>query len=208
MMFHASMVLFLCVRRRKDPLICSAFFTIYIIVSMADMTTIIVVSVLLNFRLLLPKGLDQHPHCPDERRHSYGRIPRLRTVPETPGGSAQLLPNGAGDRAHRDRAESIQVRSFTVDSARPGTHQDLRVQTSSVPGYVGWGCKQTTACYGCRESSKNPSAWTKGTFRRRRRRIHLPAAGFFLPGCQAKMPVFSRNRGKFWALLTKILKIL
>ncbi|KAH7707869.1 hypothetical protein AAVH_24885 [Aphelenchoides avenae] len=42
MTFHASVVLFLCIQRRKDPLICSAFFTMYIIVSIADMTTIIV----------------------------------------------------------------------------------------------------------------------------------------------------------------------
>lgn len=48
--FHASVVLFLCIQRRKDPLICTAFFTVYIIVSMADMTTIIVVSTLLASR--------------------------------------------------------------------------------------------------------------------------------------------------------------
>ncbi|KAH7678415.1 hypothetical protein AAVH_41686, partial [Aphelenchoides avenae] len=44
MALHLSMVVFLCRQRRKDPLLRNAFFTIYIILSVADLAIMFGVS--------------------------------------------------------------------------------------------------------------------------------------------------------------------
>lgn len=82
MTFHASVTFFLCCRRRKDNRIRNAFFTIYIIVSFADLTTMSVVR-------LWPTRCASlfyiSVHCAyqrDERRSLYGGVSRLSMVSE------------------------------------------------------------------------------------------------------------------------------